>query len=223
MRKLIRQFVKICAETLPVSEPIYEFGALQVSGQKGIEDLRPLFLGKKYFGADMRPGPGVDLVLNLHNINLPSESAGTVILMDTLEHVEYPRKAIEEVYRILKPNGILITSSVMNFPIHDYPSDYWRFTPEAFRSLLKPFTSCFVEYAGENVFPHTIVGIGFKKDKPSDMNEFTTKIDEWKRHWVNPLKGSRRNWKVIAKMLTPPVIFDTIKGWAHNKPSSSNA
>lgn len=163
MRESIRQFVRICAETLPISEPVYEFGSLQVPGQEGFANLRPLFSGKKYVGADMRQGPGVDLILNLHDIKIPSESVGTVIIMDTLEHVEFPRKAIEEVHRILKPNGTLIISSVMKFPIHDYPYDYWRFTPEAFKSLLRPFNSRFVDFAGESVFPHTIVGIGIKE------------------------------------------------------------
>lgn len=124
MRELVKQFVKICAETLPISEPIYEFGSLQVPGQEGFTDLRPFFPEKKYIGADMRKGAGVDVILNLHNINLPSESVGTVLIFDTLEHVEFVRKAIKESHRILEPNGILIISSVMNFPIHDHAYDY---------------------------------------------------------------------------------------------------
>ncbi len=187
MRESIKQFVKIGAETLPISEPIYEFGSLQVPGQEGFADLRPFFPEKKYVGADMREGPGVDIIINLHKINLPSESVGTVLILDTLEHVEFVRKAIEETHRILKPNGILIISSVMNFPIHDYPYDYWRFTPEAFRSLLKPFTSSFVDFAGESNFPHTVVGIGFKDSISKDtMDEFMRRFKYWKAYWRNP-------------------------------------
>jgi SAM-dependent methyltransferase len=115
MRELIRQFVETCAQTLPISEPICEFSSFQVLGQEDLADLRPFFPGKKYVGADMREGPGVDIILNLHHIDLPSDSIGTVLVMDTLEHVEFPRKAIKEVHRILKPHGILIISSVMNF------------------------------------------------------------------------------------------------------------
>jgi ubiquinone/menaquinone biosynthesis C-methylase UbiE len=83
----------------------------------------------------MRDGPGVDKLLNLHDIDLPSESVGTILCFDTLEHVEYPHRALEQIYRILKPDGIAVVSSVMDFPIHDYPYDYWRFTPEAFKSI----------------------------------------------------------------------------------------
>lgn len=206
MRESIEQFVKIAAETLPILEPIYEFGSLQVPGQVGFADLRPLFPGKKYVGDDMQDGIGVDIILNLHHIDLPSESVGTVLILDTLEHVEFPRKAIEEVHRILKPNGLIVISSAMNYPIHDYPYDYWRFTPEAFRSLLKSFTSSSVDFAGESDFPHTVVGIGFKwLISKSAMNEFTKKIKHWKGYWINA--GRRIGWKRWVTPFTPPILL----------------
>ncbi|CAN5889237.1 hypothetical protein BH20PSE1_BH20PSE1_23530 [soil metagenome] len=205
MRDSIKQFVKICADTLPLSEPIYEFGSLQVRGQEGFADLRPFFSGKKYVGADMREGLGVDVVLDLHSIALPSESAGTVLILDTLEHVEFSRKAVEEAHRILKPNGILVISSVMNFPIHDHPYDYWRFTPEAFRSLLKPFHSSLVDSAGERSFPHTVVGLGFKGSLPANaMDEFSGRIKHWKENWRDP---SERGWKAWVRPFVPPILL----------------
>ena len=85
----------------------------------------------------MREGPGVDRVLNIHEIDLASESVGTVLMLDTVEHVEFVRKAMEEVHRILKPSGILVVTSVMNFPIHSHPYDYWRFTPEGLKKLIE--------------------------------------------------------------------------------------
>ncbi len=79
--------VLLMSETLPIDEPIYEFGSLQVAGQEGY--------------ADMCEGAGVDVILNLHQIDLSNESVGTGLLLDTLEHVEYPRKAMDELHRIL--------------------------------------------------------------------------------------------------------------------------
>ena len=87
MRKSLKDFARIVAETLPAAEPIYEFGARQVAGQERFADLRPLFPGKIYVGCDMRPGPGVNRVLDLHALDLPSDSVGTVLCFDTLEHV----------------------------------------------------------------------------------------------------------------------------------------
>ncbi|MDH5374551.1 MAG: class I SAM-dependent methyltransferase [Candidatus Bathyarchaeota archaeon] len=210
MRELIRQFVEICAQTLPISEPIYEFGSFQVLGQEDLADLRPFFPGKKYVGADMREGPGVDIILNLHHIDLPSDSIGTVLVMDTLEHVEFPRKAIKEVHRILKPHGILIISSVMKFPIHAHPHDYWRFTPEAFKSLIKPFSLSFVDFIGESAFPHTVVGIGFKGSiSENAIKEFRRTFDHLRKRW-NALtydSSKRRSLKELVKLFAPPVIL----------------
>jgi len=209
MRESIKQFVRICAKTLPISEPVYEFGALQVPGQEGFADLRPFFPGKKYVGADLRNGPGVDVILDLHHIDLPSESVGTVLILDTLEHVEYPRKAIENVHKILNQNGILVITSVMNFPIHDYPYDYWRFTPEAFRSLLKPFSFSFVDSLGKADFPHTIVGLGFKHSNHRNfMQQFTKHCESWKRSWADTTAAQPR-WKRILNSVNPPILLTT--------------
>ena len=178
MREIVKDLIKIITETLPIKEPIYEFGSYQVEGQESFADLRPFFKNKKYIGADIRKGPGVDIILDLHNINLPSNSVGTVICVDTLEHVEFPRKAINEIFRILDSDGIVILTTVMNFPIHDYPYDYWRFTPEGLKSLLKIFPKYFVDYIGEENFPHTIIGIGFKNSEIK-IKKFQEELKKW--------------------------------------------
>lgn len=173
MRPSVKQFVEICSKILPIEEPIYEFGSFQVPGHKGFADLRPFFPDKTYIGADIREGPGVDVIMDVTQTGLVSESVGTVLILDTLEHVEFLRKAMEEAYRILKPNGILIISSVMNCPIHDN-HDYWRFTPEGFKSLLKPFVFSYVDSIGDPKFPHTVVGIASKSLIEDEvMNELT--------------------------------------------------
>jgi SAM-dependent methyltransferase len=191
MRKHLRRFVELASRTLELQDPVYEFGALQVHGDRELEDLRPLFPGREYVGTDMRAGPGVDKVLNLHGLDLPNNSVGTAICMDTLEHVEYPRKAIEELLRVLNSNGVLIISSVMNFPIHGYPNDYWRFTPQGFKSLLVGFNESFVGFDGPADFPHTIVGVGFKGTK-TNLRSFNLEFEQWQ-------KRNNRNIEHIGK------------------------
>ena len=178
MRKPIWNYVKLAIDTLPMAEPIYEFGSYQVEFAPESCDLRPLLAGKHYVGCDMRAGPGVDKVLDLHRIDLADNSVGTVFLMDTLEHVEYPHQAMAEVHRILKPDGLVIMSSVLDFFIHETPHDYWRFTPDGFRSLLKHFHYAHVGYYGRDVFPHTLVGIGFKGQEPP-LDRYLARYREW--------------------------------------------
>jgi len=162
MRPQGRNYVRGITQNTDILEPIYEFGSLQCGGKPELEDLRPLFKGKAYTGCDLRSGPGVDKLMNLEKIELPDESVGTVILVDTLEHVEDVPQAMREVHRILKPHGIVIITSVMLFPIHDFPSDYWRFTPAAFATLLSKYRFMSVEFDGDPKFPKGVYGFGIK-------------------------------------------------------------
>ena len=185
MRDSVKDFVITAAKIFNMPEPIYEFGSYLVPGQIESANMRHFFPGKEYVGCDMREGPGVDRILNLHNIALEENTVGTVLCLDTLEHVEHPYRAIEEIHRVLKPNGMVIISSVMNYPIHDFPCDYWRFTPEAFRSILKPFPNVYVNYAGEDNFPHTVVGIGCKGTY-IHFEDFEAAGDDWHHRWTEP-------------------------------------
>ena len=187
MRESIKHFAKIVSETFPIEEPIFEFGSLQVPGQEGFADLRPMFPNKEYIGCDLRNGPGVDRIIDLTSIPMPVESIGTILILDTLEHVEYPRKAVGEVHRTLKKDGIAVLTSVMNFPIHSCPYDYWRFTPEGFKTLLKSFAFQFVVFAGDDMFPHTVVGVAAKHSVSEEsFAEFRHKCGRRKKQWTGP-------------------------------------
>jgi len=194
-----REFIKLVTLYLPIQEPIYEFGSYIVPGQENEANLRSFFPGKQYFGCDMRKGAGVDLILNLHDIDLPACCAKTVLCFDTLEHVEYPRKAIEEMHRILSPDGILIISSLMNFPIHNHPYDYWRFTPQGFKSLLNIFNSSIISHTGEDNFPITILGIGFKGHAPN-TKKFEKELKKWRSNNIKLSNYIKKNNIKIEKI-----------------------
>jgi SAM-dependent methyltransferase len=214
MRQSVREFVEIAGRWLPIKEPIYEFGSYQVLGQEKFVDLRSLFRGKKFIGADIRKGNGVDVVLDLHNIGIKQGTAGTVLILDTLEHVEFPRKAVTEAHRILCPDGLLIMTSIMNFPIHNFPHDFWRFTPTAFKSLLSPFECSVIKACGDPYFPHILVGIGFReKETAQNISQFNKEIEKWCQKWRNPCKGDTRE---ILKQFFPPVLcrlYREFKSW----------
>ena len=162
MRDAVRSFVREAAASLPIAEPIVEIGARSADGQEAISNLRCLFPGKEYIGCDVQEGHGVDRVEDIHALSFPDASVGTVIAMDTLEHVADPLRALEQIHRVLKPGGVVIMSSVMFFPIHAHPWDYWRFTPEGFALLLAPFESRLVMTHGWEQMPETVFGVGVK-------------------------------------------------------------
>lgn len=162
MRHNVRSFVIQFSKYFDLMEPIIEIGAFRVPGQENRANLRPFFPGKKYIGCDTRPGLGVDEIENVEHLSFEDNSIGSILIMETLEHVQNCFNALDEIYRVLKINGILVMSSAMNYVIHNHPSDYWRFTPAAFTLLLDKFPIKLVGYQGTEKFPHTIFGIGIK-------------------------------------------------------------
>ncbi len=168
MRDHNKAFCSLVAQTFDCPSPVFEFGSYQVEGQEGYANLRELFATKGYVGCDMRPGPGVDRVENVTAISLPDESAGTVLCIETFEHVFEVSKAFNEVFRLLKPGGIFVITSPLNFRIHGYPDDYWRMTPNCLRRQLSPYAARVSGFQGYHAFPHTVMGVGLKAPVTAD-------------------------------------------------------
>jgi SAM-dependent methyltransferase len=70
--------------------------------------VRRLLTGVDYSSADIMPGRA-DLVLDLEEIALESQSVDMVVANHVLEHVD-DRKAMAELFRILRPGGVLIAT-----------------------------------------------------------------------------------------------------------------
>jgi len=63
-----------------------------------------------------------------------------IVCTEVLEHTLDPFSAVKEIYRLLKPGGILILSVPFNFRIPGPLPDCWRFTLYGLKQLLKNFS-----------------------------------------------------------------------------------
>lgn len=88
---------------------------------------------------DFVAGPDVDIVGDIHALPIPDSSYDCVFCTGTLEHVRDPVTAVRELYRILKPGGIVHVDVPFIQGYHADPTDYWRFTLEGLRLLCEPF------------------------------------------------------------------------------------
>jgi SAM-dependent methyltransferase len=162
MRPAVLEFARDVAANLPIAEPLVEIGARAAEGQEGYADLRTIFGATEHIGCDIQEGPGVDRIEDVHRLSFADGSIGTVVCLETLEHVADPLRAVQEMHRVLEPGGVLAISSLMFFPIHAHPWDYWRFTPEGFELLLQPFESRLVVAQGWEHLPEGVFGVGVK-------------------------------------------------------------
>ncbi|HWE36697.1 MAG TPA: class I SAM-dependent methyltransferase [Isosphaeraceae bacterium] len=169
MRDHTKAFCRLVAEAFDCPGPVFEFGSYQVEGQLDYADLRGLFPGRDFVGCDMRPGPGVDRVEDVTAIGLPDAAAGTVLCIETFEHVFEVRRAFDEVFRVLRPGGLFVITSPLNFRIHAYPDDYWRMTPSCLARMLRPYEARLVGSQGYHKFPHTVMALAAKAPAPADF------------------------------------------------------
>lgn len=161
MRKQVNEIVKIVAESLPKKIKVLEIGSLIVEGQENLS-VRKYFPEAEYIGVDIQQGNGVDVVENCVNFCYKHPQEYNLILcLDMIEHSEDFAAVIYSAKAALKQGGILLVTSVFNFPIHEYPNDYWRFTPKSFKMLLG--NNCRVYKIGSELMPHTVVGISYNK------------------------------------------------------------
>lgn len=66
-------------------------------------------------------------IMDMHKV--PDNSVDVFYSEMILEHIKYPQKAIDETYRILKPGGLGIHTTVFIMPYHPSPIDLYRFSP----------------------------------------------------------------------------------------------
>ena len=60
-----------------------------------------------------------------------------VIAEQVLEHVEDPMLALGTLRKLGRPGGTVIVSTPFLIRVHPQPGDYWRFTPQGLRTILR--------------------------------------------------------------------------------------
>jgi hypothetical protein len=158
MTPSVQDYIMRSVRTYPMCGLVLEVGSYDVNGNP-----RHHFADKArfpgYLGIDMREGPGVDLVMNCHRLELFSDGCYDVVVdAERLEHDDDFFQSYREIQRVVKTGGyVIVTTRSWNaMPPHYYPSDYWRFMSEGLSHLLRKsgFEVLDVEYGedGRAVF-----------------------------------------------------------------------
>jgi hypothetical protein len=114
-----------------------EVGSLDVNGT-----VRQVFepLVRSYYGVDIRPGAGVDEVLDVAQLTerLGPSRFDLVVSTEMIEHCFAWLDALYQMMNVLRPGGVfLLTTRSPGFPLHDHPADHWRFTRDDLVTLLE--------------------------------------------------------------------------------------
>lgn len=92
-----------------------------------------------YLGLDTGPAVNVDLAVQdpYHWSELTDASFDVVVSGQAFEHIEWPWLTIMEISRVLKPAGLAAITAPSSGHVHRFPTDCWRYYPDAFPALAR--------------------------------------------------------------------------------------
>jgi SAM-dependent methyltransferase len=88
----------------------------------------------------------VDIICDAHYLPLMTNSYDGVWIQAVLEHVVEPQKVVNEIYRVLKSDGIIYAETPFMQQVHEGSYDFTRFTVLGHRYLFKKFEA--IEFGG---------------------------------------------------------------------------
>lgn len=76
---------------------------------------------------------------NILDLNDSEDKSFDVVVSDqVLEHVEgEPTQAVDEMLRVTRSGGVVVTTTCFLNPLHYGPKDLWRFSPEGLQQLFE--------------------------------------------------------------------------------------
>lgn len=89
----------------------------------------------RYIGLDFEANPvhenAPDITWIDGRIPLDDASVECALATEVFEHCPDPEGVMKEIYRVLKPNGVLFFTVPFLWPLHEVPFDQYRYTPYA--------------------------------------------------------------------------------------------
>jgi SAM-dependent methyltransferase len=104
----------------------------------GVKPYEPFFAeAAAYVGVDVVETPYADLVGPAEALPVDDASYDLVLCIQVLEHVDDPRRAVEELWRVTRPGGRVLASTHGTQIYHPSPADHWRWTHSGLARLFE--------------------------------------------------------------------------------------
>jgi SAM-dependent methyltransferase len=128
----------------------HDLAVLDIGGR--IQPYRPLLEGRirSYVAADLLRTPLVSIVARAECLPLATGQFDVVICTQVLQYIPQPSAVVAEIYRVLKPGGVLLLSVPSACP-RDADHECWRFLPAVLRQLLANFETVEVVPEGGSI------------------------------------------------------------------------
>lgn len=172
-----------------LSGRLVELGCGDKSKQLLLGDLVSEYIGVDYAG-NIHDASKVDIVASAYATTLPDDSFDCALCTAVLEHLEEPRDALAEAFRILKPGGTALYTVPLFFHLHEEPRDFFRYTRHGLRYLFE--------------------GVGFEIVELEALSSFPlSAITQWSYYLQNGRRGLLKPFvrlAVVFNNLVAPVL-----------------
>ncbi len=91
------------------------------------------------YAFDIYASPSVQFVADAHALPLADDFFDAVIVQAVLEHVLLPETVVSEIWRVLKPDGLVYAETPFMQHVHEGAFDFTRFTDSGHRYLFRGF------------------------------------------------------------------------------------
>lgn len=139
-----------------------------------------------YHGLDLREGNNIDIVVkDPYNWDeIEDESYDLIVSGQAFEHIEFFWLTLEEIKRILKPNGLFFLIVPSTGPVHRNPYDCYRFNEDSMKAMAKYVNFQVIEYGtnfDEISDPWYDTFLVAKKSDPETITDLNLKMDVLER------------------------------------------
>lgn len=129
---------KILDDLLESNRHYYKGIVLDIGGRDRGRFEKPREDVERWIFADVESRFNPDIILKVEDMKeIDTENIDVVNAVELFEHVWDLSKGLQECFRVLKKDGVMIISTPFLFPIHADPYDYQRWTRDKWRKELE--------------------------------------------------------------------------------------
>lgn len=175
-----------------LKEKLPEIGGVLLDVGCGQMPYKPLLMSShssitEYIGLDFANNPvhknHPDITWVDGKIPLNEESIDCAISTEVFEHCSDPESVIKEIYRVLKPGGMLFFTVPFLWPLHEVPYDEYRYTPFSIERHL--------------------LNSGFSDIKIEALGGWDASLAQMLGLWVRRRPMGKRKRAVLSKLIFP--------------------
>jgi len=159
-QRVRRRLIRVAAWQPPITKNVgsrenFEHMHALLSPSPGAPPARVLVVGGRQLGigseallerpdvesveTDVRLGPRTQVICDAMRLPFADSTFDGAVAQAMLDCVPDPHQAVAELHRVLKPDGVIYSEVAFMQQQHDAAHDFWRFTAQGHRRLMRFF------------------------------------------------------------------------------------